>query len=375
MKFITIWYPTIFHKEPTPLKLDEPTIKFEIDDNSTFPYWCTLEYAEYETSEKVISHCIKCKSEITKKDKSQDTFTVTFYNQSISRNGFAVYWCDENKIPEQYRNHFFTEDVLLKPIYHKIKEFFHSHEADSEKDSVLIARCSEQIDKKNSIDAIDNVPLIGFLENFETMFCNSVNTISNLNSLIQEKIKKYENNSYKLELLIKATQDLNALCENALIEYTYCKTLLTSIYNQSFRHDVDIELNKRLVNEINEKKKIEERIEYRRKALNIRNAVRYIENIKYKNQNRQDYILKEILKGGERTQVISLILGITGISYAFIFGYKDEIQKLMWFNCYQWWSVFVWGVGVISISFLFVNMRFYLRKLANILLKKLGIKK
>jgi len=354
MKFITFWYPTIFHKELTPNKLEN---RFRIDDGSDeYTYWCTLELIEYATENNKKTHCIKCTSEITNTEKKVESFTITFYNKNIRRNGFATYFCNEEEIPENYRNDFFGEDLLLKPIYHKIKEFYHRHESDNDKDSALTAQCS---DNEILIDTPDNVSLITFLENFETMFCKYVQIISQHNLILQEKLILHEEKkAFKLEALIKQVKSLNKLCENALIEYTFCKTLLTSIYNQSFRHNVDLELPNNKDSEAQTKEK-ELKIEYRRKALNIRNSIRYIENIKYKNQNRQHYFLSEILNEGERSQLMSFILGIMGISYALIFGYKTEIQELTWFNINNWWSIFFWSIGLISAIFLFFNSKFF----------------
>ena len=357
MRYVTFWFPTIFHRE---LILKRNPIEFRIDDNSEFPYSCTLNL-QSRPNEK---DRIEILSERTIENGNIQRFTVILETEDISRNGFAIYSCDDSQVPEDIRDVFFGEHLLGKPIYHKIKEFYHIHEADKDKDSALIAQVRTKFDK---IDEVDNEFLVNFLLNFETMFCASAETISSHNFNLQSQIEKYKNNnSHKLEELIIETQELNKLCENVLIEYTYCKTLLTSIYNKSFRHDIIPPNSTDLQNE------------YRRKALNIRNAVRYIENVRYKNSNRQNYILSEILKDGERTQRISLTLGFMGVFYALIFGYKDNIEQVQWLNFENWWLVCLLCISIVGFIFLFKNTqwfinikhflkRFFLRKKRNLI--------
>ena len=336
VRYITFWFPTIFHRE---LVLKRDSIEFSIDDDSRFPYFCTLNFLSKPDGK----HKIEIISKLTKEDGAIQEFTVTLENEDISRNGFAIYRCDDSQVPKDMKDIFFGEDLLGKPIYHKIKEFYHIHGSDSDKDSALIAQVTSE---KGKIDKVDNEFLVNFLENFETMFRASAETISNHNLNLQTQIEKYkDSNSHKLKELIIETQKIDRLCENALIEYTYCKTLLTSIYNKSFRHDILPD------------NPSDEQIERRRKALNIRNAVRYIENVRYKNSNRQNYILSEILKDGDRLQRISLTLGFLGVIYALIFGYKDSIKQIQWFNFGNWWLVCLLSISIFGFILLFINTK------------------
>ena len=341
MKYITLWFPTIFHRD---LVLKRNSIEFRVDDmSSPFPYLCTLNFH----SKPEGKHNIEIISKLTKTDGTIQEFTVILVNEDISKNGFAIYSCDDSPVPEDMKDIFFGEDLLGKPIYHKIKEFYHIHESVSDKDSALIAQVKSKLEK---INKPNNEFLINFLKDFEKMFRDSAETISSHNLNLQTKIEKYkDNNSHKLEELIIETQTINRLCENALIEYTYCKTLLTSIYNKSFRHDILPD------------NPSDEQIEDRRKALNIRNAVRYIENVRYKNSNRQDYILSEILKDGERTQRISLTLGFIGVIYALIFCYKDSIEQIKWFNFENWWLVCLLSVSISGFILLFINTKWFIK--------------
>ena len=348
-KYVTFWFPTIFHKDlKSSFKGIYSIPDFRIDDDSDFPYYCTLNFQLKSDEED--KNQIEIISKLTKEDRNIQTFTVVLKEEDASNNGFATYSCDDSTVPEDIRDAFFGEDCLTKQIYHKIKEFYHKHEA-NEKDNTLIAKIKDTLDEEK-IDKIDNDFLIGFLENFEKMFCDYAKTISHSNFLLQDKIKKYEyNNSQTLEDLIQETKKLSKFCENALIEYTYCKTLLNSIYNKSFRHDIILDPT------IDDETKIERR----RKALNIRNAIRYIENIKYKNSNRQNYLLSEILKDGERTQRISLTLGFIGVCYALIFGYKGGVDNDQWLIVKNWWLICLLSISILGFIILFINTKWFIK--------------
>jgi hypothetical protein len=361
MRYITVWFPTVFYRD---FHLQKKSIEFsDLDDDSKdCPYSCTLNFIG-GNGEKG-KHSIEIISKLTKEDGSIQEFTVILQNEDISRNGFAIYSCDDSPVPDNIKATFFSEDILGQPIYHKIKEFFHFHEADKDNDSALTAQIKTELEK---INGDDNDFLINLLKEFETMFCASAETISSHNLNLQTIIEKYEDNDLLLTAIILETRKLNKFCEDALIKYTYCKTLLASIYNKSFKHDIILSDNP-------EEK--EKQIDYRRKALNIRNAVRYIENIKYKNNNRQNYILSEILKNGEkaqqinltllkdgeRSQRISLTLGVMGIFYALIFGHKDSIGRIKWLNFENWWLIVLLSISIIFVFLLFKNTRWFMRK-------------
>ena len=356
MKYVAVWFPTIFHKE---LALNNKIHdEFPIDDKSDHTYWVTLDFNERNNS-------IDIKSTLTNFGKKEE-FTVVLTEIHKSNNGFVIYECDEQKIEEKYRETFFSEDLLLKPIYHKIKEFYHTHEADKEKDSALKAQCGDK--RYASVDEflLKGDFLLNLLVDFETLFRASAETISDHNSKLQEKLEEYKNSKEKIETLIKETGELSRLCENALIEYTYCKTLLTSIYNKFFQHSTGSELLPADSDDEKTRREKETKVEYRRKALNIRNAIRYVENIKYKNQNRQNFIISEqntilakILKNGDRTQQIGLTLTVLGVVYALLFGYKSNIEKLSCLN-FQQLLLIVSGSGLIL---LFLPYYYKLKKL------------
>ncbi|MCL2598173.1 MAG: hypothetical protein FWD66_11115 [Paludibacter sp.] len=242
----------------------------------------------------------------------------------------------------KFREYF--QNSLSKPIYHYIKEFYHKHETITNKDYDLAAICFEEessyIALENNSHSNDNKYLQGFLDNFEEVFKRKAYQASELNFLFKETyfkfINKYgtrkekfdkEEKSFlqtndlstiptnEIEIFIANLQQLNDICEDTLIEYTYCKTLLHSIYNKFYRHDTEGRIE-HLEDTIKDPttediEKIENLKRLRRKALNIRNSVRYIEDIKYKNQNRQYFISRILLaKVQEKNDKIETIVNI-----------------------------------------------------------------
>jgi len=219
------------------------------------------------------------------------------------KNGFMQFTFDEDEIPDNCKEAF--KKNLTSTFYNKIKEFYHEHECNTGRDSDL-----HPIIKKEPIqlELDDNPALIGFLKDFSKLFYKNAISVSNFNKLANEFFEDYKFVRQKIEKLQEPKQQdmeefrkvhdnvvyfinaLNKLLENSSIEYTYCKTLLSSIHNKSFKHD--IKLNP-------EAEDYDIKNEYRRQALNIRNSVRYIENIKYKNQNRKNeftHISIEVLR-------------------------------------------------------------------------------
>ena len=104
------------------------------------------------------------------------------------------------------------------------------------------------------------------------------------------------------------------LCEGALTEYVYCKTLLESKYNSQVTHNRFDSTNK-TENEILELDK------WRKKACNIRNAIRYIETVKYRCANAQTNGVNMILKKADKLSykasvwtIIGIILSVVGVA-------------------------------------------------------------
>lgn len=284
--YCTFWYPTIFHHKLKPLLPYSRQLETFICDGSDNTYKISIQL-DKEGNLFVTS---TYKEGPKGKDEKEKEFTLELHRTKYHRNGFVQYSFDKNVIPTGHLEKF--KNILVKDIYHLAKEFYHQHEVDINKDAALRAVITE---KEGGIDEDDNQFLISFLKDFAPVFERYAKHISYANnelikrekriSIIEEKKKdsksKYRNNVFKI------AQVINQLCENACIEYTYCKTLLSSIHNKSFIHNLQIKKNDKL---------LEEKKEWRRCALNIRNSMRYIENMKYKNLNRINKVAQYLLE-------------------------------------------------------------------------------
>lgn len=286
----------LFHQDLKRLFPPEKEFSADISDKSDNRYYIRL---TLDSSENLI-----IQSDLNKDiEKEKISFTLKLFRTKHHRNGFVQYSFETKDIPEGHIEEF--KIILAKDIYHVAKQFYHQHEADPGKDAALRAVFTE---KEGGIDDDDNVFLISFLKNYAPVFEEYAKNISDANGQVQkreERISSIENNvkeaieneekeaisqqqllPYK-EGILEMALKINELCENACIEYTYCKTLLSSLHNKSFVHNLKIEGCK--------SSSLEEKKEWRRCALNIRNAMRYIENIKYKNQNRLSKLIQLLL--------------------------------------------------------------------------------
>lgn len=103
-----------------------------------------------------------------------------------------------------------------------------------------------------------------------------------LKSELKEKTKDFY--LPYVNYLYNQVATLAETCHNALIEYTYCRVLLGSKYNDEYRHDINF--NRREVELLSENPQLypflSKKDEHRKKAFNIRNSIRYIEDIRQK---------------------------------------------------------------------------------------------
>lgn len=361
--YYTAWYPTIFYKDIKPIESVNKTLSLDISDEG-------VEYNLQLTLKE--NQDIHIKS--TLYGTPDYSFEVTLEKICICRNGFMQYKFDTSSIPSKFFNEF--KIVLIKDVYHLAKNFYHQHEADSGKDGALRAIITET---HIPLNTDDNQFLIEFLKVYTDVFVNYCKDISYLNGRVQaiEELISYIENDAEKEAgskeyiaCIKASKQckdkildisltINKQCENALIEYTYCKTLWCSKYNKSFLHDIE------------PKDDIQDL--FRKYALNIRNSIRYIENIKYKNQNRINQNFRSILDVvNHSTEQINTVLQENKLSekrnnlltylslfFAIIFGLATFFT-----NCVV--AKYVW-ITILILGALFFTYKFCcLRKKSNV---------
>ena len=328
-QYVVFWLPTIFHDtlQAKKTKITNHNNKegfFDLSDGSDYPYLAKFELLE--NGDIVVSSKVT-----TLEGVIEFNTTLTLEYKQKRRNGFMQFSFKETEIPENCRIPFKLN--LPNPIYHKIKEFYHEHECHTGKDSDLVPKITkESID----LEKDDNSALIRFLVHFSDLFTETAKFVSSLNAKADETFREYDDKitQPQKEKLIDNINKINAVCENASIEYTYCKTLLISIHNKSFKHDVTLDTT----DEDFEKKNL-----YRRKALNIRNSIRYIENIKFKNLNRQHKLLRisneeiknittkvdETLENGNKWQRIGLALAVYSVITTLLFGFQTKISDCL----------------------------------------------
>jgi len=355
-KYVVFWIPTIIYTELREIKTE---MVVDISDNSPHPYY--VKFTLCENGNIIIT------SKVSISDSKFEEFDIPLMLCEKRSNGFIQFYFDEDTIPENWRKLF--EYNLSNAFYHIIKEFWHEHESHTGKDSYLFAKISSHpIDLTED----DNPALVGFLEDFSEFFCSNEITVSFLNRQINILVRKFEDikpNRGKIsvenrQVLKKMYEDIvryvkliNDLCEDSLIGYNYCKTLLSCIQNKSFKYD--IELN---ANEIN----FDIKNSFRRKALNIQNSIKNIETIKSKNQNRLNTLsftevisligkIDETLNNDKKWQRIGISLAVYSILSTLLFGFKDNIQIIQ-----NWFNILLIIISVLLGLFLFFDIPKYI---------------
>ncbi len=368
-KYCTFWYPTIYHKELECFYLEGHRLSRVISDRG-ITY--TLHIVRDASENLIVTSEFDSKSAST-------PFTVVLEKTSNRRNGFVQYRFDTDPIPVGLYDKFKT--VLRRDVYHLAKDFYHEHEANRGEKTRDAALWAVVTDTPLPLNAIDNQFLTSYLTDYCEIFKDYAEDISHLNYLAQnseEKIKLFENylkqhpklsskNKKIIQTAINNQWDkyipdlcleVNKLCENALIEYTYCKTLLCSKYNGSFHPTVPSPLTSF-------------KTECRQGILNIRNSIRYIENIKFRNQNRvsqqiqrQIGLTRQALDQGEKAGKISILLGLGGVLLALIFGGAMFLPEEKSFQNH-WVVIWVALLGIVILflifSYLHINCKYRLK--------------
>jgi len=373
---IVFWMPTIFHTELDVKKnkiINTEDIEgfFDLSDKSKKnPYFA--KFALSDNADIIISSKV-----VTLEGEVPFDTTLTLDKNQKRKNGFMQFFYDEDAIPESCKISF--RKNLTSAFYDKVKEFYHEHECNTGKDSDLHPKITQL---PINLESDDNPALISFLEDFSELFYRNAKSVSILNKQANEFFEDYKFVRQEIEKLQYPKQQdleefkkvhndvvyfinaLNKLLENSSIEYTYCKTLLTSIHNKSFKPEV-------ILNP--EANDFEIKNNYRRLALNIRNAVRYIENVKYKNQNRQNEFthisienvrkisvavqeqntkIDQTLHDGKKWQRIGISLAVYSALTTLLFGFKDKI----WNNTFNFsLSIFTF----LLLLFLFLDIPKY----------------
>lgn len=341
-------------------------------------------------------------------DQSRNGFVIYSYDrEKLISNYYSIIAKDSDDSDSEKNDNI---DTLFISFYHYAKLFYHDHESDNECDgkyaSYFYTQETPQGPKKYlsespSLSTKNNPVINWYIDQFEKQIVSNAEDISQklrdwtpqieeyfktkssvsnallgdnedgiekavkkLQALIgkrpcgipkeissiQEK-KDYLNNLYRSNISVLTQnyfEDLTvflSLCNNSLIEYTYCKTLLESKYNDRYKHDSEItkdELEKRPSG-------IEEKDRCRKKAFNIRNSIRYIEDAKRKCEIWQNKITetlldeihdlskdsREMLDESKKSNRLSIGLGILSVILGLLSGYLAIKGSEIQCNCQQ----------------------------------------
>jgi hypothetical protein len=270
VKYCAFWYPTIFHGE---LEIKNPGIKSkdisDKNDNGT----------SHHVSIELCDNKNLVVTSYSDNEGTQIQAKVTLEYLDNTKSGFYLY---QFNIEGQSSEAIFLEKAIPHSVYHLAKSFYHEHELDEGGgDAILHALIKDKKDEIK-IRGRNNDCLKHYLGIYESKFRAYAESISKQNAFIKynenDSGQYFLNNSVRRPLLIKA-------CENAIIEYVYCKSILGSKHNRSGHHNIFDIFNNRPEADIVDDDRVlsESDDELYKIALNIRNALRYITFVKETN--------------------------------------------------------------------------------------------
>jgi hypothetical protein len=245
--------PTLFHMELTEVCFEKKTI--DVSDGVGNTHNVSVELDPD-------SKCIKVESNVSGLDS---TITFSLNREAFSQNGIFLYSYD---LPDcgEFED-FYNSTLIPGAIYHLSKSFYHEHMFhDSLGDSMINAYVS---DEYINIQAQDNKALMHFLCSYENRLIAFSEEIKyQFDYLERENL----NPDDKYVVFIEKRKSLDSLCSDVLGETLFCESLLNSTYNHSFKINPETDSD------------------YRRKAINLHNAVNCIRM--YQSRNRENFEFK-----------------------------------------------------------------------------------
>ena len=390
-RYCAFWFPTIFHQtDINVVRERNEVLNIPISDNVKNSADELFLDVVKQQDEGLLFTTYRLLMDGTKEKKHELKLKL----EERSNNGFAVYsYDDEVNFSDYLYNHVF---------YHHAKSLYHDHEISHDSDAGLEALSSDMIPFVPKDIFRQNNPIVRYyLKQYETLFAQHYACrLSKHNKFydrvlrlfdalqrydkerkplskkefcrlekeldtIREEISSYSKElveipfvydalttrarcKKKMKNLLNAQgqichalmKSITILCDNARIEYTYCKTLLESKYNTQIKHNVIFD-NQEIYQISHDgprngrrKDKLSQIDESRKIANNIRNAVRYIENIKGKCEYRTYELLDNRLevadKFSRRSRLLAWVLGVITI-LSFIKELPDIIRELVVF--------------------------------------------
>lgn len=389
-QYCAFWFPTIFHQTDVKVvRARDAVLKIPISDNVKKSADELFLDVRKQADDGLVftTYCIL--KDGTQKNKHE----LELKFEEKSNNGFVVYSYDDEGVK--------SHDYLFRHVfYHHAKSLYHDHEISHDSDAGLEALSSDMVEFVPKDIFRQNNPIIRYyLKQYEALFAEhyafdlsaknrfygkvlrifdaiqkyhtkkkslSKKNLDNLEDeldRIREEISSY-NGEIKVPFVYDAltqkarcekkiknllrlqgqicralVKDIIVICDNARMEYTYCKTLLESKYNTQIKHNVSFdnqEIYKISHKPRNDrsKDKLAQIDESRKIANNIRNSIRYIENIKgkcvYRAYELVDNKLEVADKFSRRSQRLAWALGLITI-VSFVIELPGIIEKVVRF--------------------------------------------
>lgn len=376
-QYCAFWYPTIFHHTNTISPERRYSIMgVDISDNANYSERLYLNINE--DSDGNIDFELYKKNDDNQKVVEKNIHLV---QEKQSNNGFVVYSCEDQGFD-------LDKVLFKSIFYHHSKSLRHVHEVNSDSDSSLSAMVIKDAGfRPEDILKQDNCVIQYYLKQYEELFgVHYAKMVSKRNQFydkmiktfrvirqddffqklrkmdketrlkFDEEIHEYYNTAkcmvgimskpkeyspknhgicyykrlrrkiQKLEGMVyeKVVTKLKELCEHAMIEYTYCQTLLNSKYNTRIKPNIEFTPEEICAfatakdNTINSDLRRKDMC--RKMANNIYNSVRYINCITYKCSNYSDEHVRYVLQVADKTT-----------------------------NRSKWWTIFFGLISIISL--------------------------
>lgn len=371
-KYCAFWYPSIFHQTG----LDVVDCPSEIDHKDISDYIGKSSFRLYLNIKEASNGDLTFATYTigpNRKDRNVNS-TLFLKKEAESKNGFVVYSYEDDIDFEDY--------IYSSTFYHYAKQLHHSHEINHDSDSGLRAMSDNTVEFfPREIFKQDNAVLRFYLKQYESIFAihyakhlssrsafyekfvmvldkfHDYLSRNNVISFGEEDVRNLEKsiniivveiNKIDRELIGESysfsevhglkqcrramkkllqrrgiichflVQNILQICDNAEIEYTYCKTLLESKYNTEAKHNIkfsedDVEaLSQRDYAEIDSL--LLRKDHSRKMANNIRNAMRYVECIRNKCLSRRYDMVDSVIEASDqltkKAYVLSWVFGV-----------------------------------------------------------------
>ena len=382
-RYCAFWYPSVFHQTGLNVaeRIHEISHKDISDNVPTTSYRLFLDITESHRGDLIFKTYTEFPLGGGGARSYKDELTLKFETQS--NNGFVVYSYENDKVD-------FDDYIYSSTFYHYAKSLRHCHEINHDSDSGLSAMSDKECSfLPRDIFKQDNVVLRYYLKQYERLFAEHYAKYLSTRSAFYDKVirvvdkfRNYlssngaislsERDWQRIELSINAIikeinginqdllgrsiglskvrgeaecrramkkilkkrgrichlllQNILQLCDNAEVEYTYCKTLLESKYNTETKHDVlfdkfEVDALSRRSN-ASIRGNLLRRDESRKIANNIRNAMRYIGCIRDKCNNRIYELVDTVLDSSDN-------LARKAYLWAWVFGVATVVSLVL----------------------------------------------